>query len=554
MKIRLLVGFLFCSIVLFGCEQSDPNGQSDSNGQNGLNEQGTSSSQSSSASSRQTESREFDLEKQKAAYQLTRFEVLDISESPYDSGPALAVSFSVPLDTSKNIQDSFQVTDAKNKIVSGAWVVNDGRTRAYFQYIEPSQKYTVQVESSVRSINGQQLAKNLRKTIETSYLENSVRFTNKGSVLPSKLTRGLPVESVNIKEVDINFHRVFDEKIPQVIRERLDGYSYYVQGIPQYSELAYTARYTLDYGKNKKRSTVLPIHKISELQKPGFYIAVMKPAGEYPYENQVTSFYVSNLALHVTEFESSNNNRVSVHSMTIDKGETLSDVELEVVNYQGKILADAKTNDNGNHVFTNIGDAVVIGRLNNDFAVISLASPALDLSEQVSITRAQQDQELFMYGPRDLYRPGETIYINGILRDHDGQELPSVPLEAKLLRPDGRIATTFSWHPKTVGFYSKEINVSKSDPTGEWTLEVTHPSKSTFRYTFSVEEFLPERMKLVLTSEHDEFVTPLTNIQISGQGDYLYGAPAADNKIAARVTVKPNHFPVEKLKDFISEK
>ena len=547
MKTRLLVSLLFCSIVMFGCDQSD---QGDTSQNNKGDHKNTTSAQSNPSVANQSEKTDFDLAKQKAAYELTRFEVLDISESPYDSGPALAVSFSVPLDTSKNIQNSLQVLDDKNNIVAGAWVMNDGRTRAYFQYIEPSHKYNVRVDSSIQSINGQQLAKDIKWPIETSYLENSVKFTNKGEVLPSKLTRGLPVESVNIKEVDINFHRVFEEKIPQVIRERLDGYSYYVQGIPQYSELAYTARYTLDYDKNKKRTTILPIHKIKELQKPGFYIAVMKPAGEYPYQNQVTAFYISNLALHVTEFENANNNRVRVHSLSIDKGETLSNVELNVVNHEGKTLATANTDVNGNHIFTNVGDAIVIGRLNNDFAVISLASPALDLSEQVSITRTQQDQELFMYGPRDLYRPGETIYINGILRDHDGKELPSVPLEAKLLRPDGRIATTFSWHQKSIGFYTKEINVSKSDPTGEWTLEVTHPSKSKFRYAFSVEEFLPERMKLALTSEHDEFVSPSTNIQIMGQGDYLYGAPAADNKIAARMTVKPNHFPLEKLKDF----
>jgi len=542
MKTRLLISLLFCSIFIFGCDESSQD--------SGGDRRNTTNNQSTPSSVQSSESNDFDLAKQKVAYELTRFEVLDISESPYDSGPAIAVSFSVPLDTSKNIQDSLQVLDDKNNIVAGAWVVNSGKTRAYFQYIEPSHKYKVHVDSSIQSINGQQLAKNSQLSIETGYLENSVKFTNKGNVLPSKLTRGLPVESVNIKEVDINFHRIFEEKIPQVIRERLDGYSYYVQGIPQYSELAYTARYTLDYDKNKKRTTILPIHKVAELQKPGFYIAVMKPAGEYPYENQITSFYISNLALHVTEFESANTNRIRVHSLSIDKGETLTNVELNVINNDGKTLAQANTDSSGNHIFTNVGDAVVIGRIKNDFAVISLASPALDLSEQISITRRQQEQELFLYGPRDLYRPGEAIHINGILRDHDGKELPSVPLEAKLLRPDGRVASTFSWHPKLVGFYEKEINVSKSDPTGEWTLEVLHPSKSKFQYVFSVEEFLPERMKLELTSEHDVFVSPSTNIEIIGQGDYLYGAPAADNKIAARLTVKPNHFPLEQLKDF----
>ncbi|XNM60291.1 hypothetical protein ACLK1T_20770 [Escherichia coli] len=30
-------------------------------------------------------------------------------------------------------------------------------------------------------------------------------------------------------------------------------------------------------------------------------------------------------------------------------------------------------------------------------------------------------------GPRDLYRPGETVILNGLLRDADGKALPNRP-------------------------------------------------------------------------------------------------------------------------------
>lgn len=543
MKVRLLVSILFLSILLLGCDGSEQGKKPEL--------EITENDSSNSPIEDSSKNTDFDLDKQKDAYQLTRFEVLDINESPYDSGPALAISFSVPLDMSKNIQDDLQVLDADNKQIDGAWVVNNTRTRAFFQYIEPSQQYRVLVDSSILSINAQQLAKDVKRVVQTSRLEDSVRFINKGHILPTKLTRGLPVESVNIEQVDINFHRVLEDRIPSVISQRLNGNYYYIREIPQYSELVYSARYTLDYAKNKKRTTILPIQQIKELQQPGFYIAVMKPAGEYPYEHQVTSFYLSNLALHVTNFNTANSNNIQVHSLTIEDGKALANVELTIVSQKGETITKASTDVDGNYQFSNIEEqAAIIGRINNDFAVISLTSPALDLSEQLSITRRQQDQELFLYGPRDLYRPGETVYVNGILRDHDGELLPSVPLEVKLVRPDGRVARAFSWHAESIGFYSKELSISKSDPTGEWTLEVTHPGNSKFQYAFSVEEFLPERMKLELTSQHNGFVEASTDIQISGQGDYLYGAPAANNKIAARITVKPNHFPLEALKDF----
>ena len=42
-----------------------------------------------------------------------------------------------------------------------------------------------------------------------------------------------------------------------------------------------------------------------------------------------------------------------------------------------------------------------------------------------------------MFGPRDLYRPGETVILNGLLRDSDGKPLPDQPVKLDVLRPDG---------------------------------------------------------------------------------------------------------------------
>jgi uncharacterized protein YfaS (alpha-2-macroglobulin family) len=538
MKFSQLLCIGIFVFLLVGCGESDPKSDLTSAG-------------STEIDSAHDNSKPFDLEQQKTAYQLTPFEILAISESPYDSGPALAVTFSVPLDLNRDIQGYLNVVDDNNKKVDGAWVVNPSRTRAYFQFIEPGASYRVTVERAITSINDQSLTKQVNQKVTIGQLKNSVEFTNKGQILPSKLTRGIPVESVNIEQVDIHFHRVFEQDVPRVIGERLNGYSYYVREIPEYSELAYTARFSLDYESNKKRTTILPIHRIKELQLPGLYIAVMKPAGEYPYDYQVTSFYLSDLALQVAQFDGATGNQAYVQAMTIEKGQTVANAELKVISRKGDQLATGKTDKRGSYRFENIDDdAVIIAQHLGDFSVISLASPALDLSEQLSLTRKQQSEELFLYGPRDLYRPGETVDVNGILRDHDGNQIPSVPLEAKLLRPDGRVAKSFSWLAEDAGFYQKQFAINKTDPTGIWTLSVNHPGHSKFEYQFSVEEFLPETMKLALTTEHQEFESPNKDIRIKGQGDYLYGAPASNNRISARMTIKPNHFPLEALKDF----
>ncbi|SPW58502.1 putative protease inhibitor [Escherichia coli] len=44
-----------------------------------------------------------------------------------------------------------------------------------------------------------------------------------------------------------------------------------------------------------------------------------------------------------------------------------------------------------------------------------------------------------MFGPRDLYRPGETVILNGLLRDADGKALPDQPIKLDVIKPDGQV-------------------------------------------------------------------------------------------------------------------
>ena len=57
-----------------------------------------------------------------------------------------------------------------------------------------------------------------------------------------------------------------------------------------------------------------------------------------------------------------------------------------------------------------------------------------------------------MFGPRDLYRPGETVILNGLLRDSDGKPLPAQPVKLDVLRPDGQVARTVVVQPEN-GLY-----------------------------------------------------------------------------------------------------
>ena len=489
------------------------------------------------------EDKPFDVEEQKKAFEDTRFLVLDVSETEYDKAPSIAISFSVPLDITVDYADYLEVEDDKRDSVSGSWVINESQTRAYFSNIDPNIEYKVIVRSGIKAITGKKLTTAYRKYVKTKSLNPKAEFASKGQVLPLDMTNGLAVESVNVKMVDIDFHRVNDDAVVRVIRDE----SVYARGVPNYSKLVYSGRYELDHYKNKRMITNIPVHNIDVLKEPGLYVAVMKPAGEYPYDHETTSFYISDLALQLRSFP----DQISVHAMKISSGEAESEVEIQVFDRKGASLEVAETDSDGNYRMSKWpDDSVVMAKKGNNFAVMHLASPSLDLSDQLKYTRQQLDQELFLYGPRDLYRPGEMVTVNGLLRDADGELTSSLPLKVELIRPDGKTATSFNWYSEDEGFYSREIRLDKSHPTGKWLFKAIQPGGTKVEYAFSVEDFMPETMKLTLKSSEKGMASPKTNIKIKGQGDYLYGAPAAGNRISARIRVQPTHYPIESLNKY----
>ena len=89
-------------------------------------------------------------------------------------------------------------------------------------------------------------------------------------------------------------------------------------------------------------------------------------------------------------------------------------------------------------------------------------------------------------------------------------------------------------------------------PTGSWKAEIRINAKDdapVSSFTFHVEEFMPERMKLALTAE-DKLLTSGEKLVVAAQGDYLYGAPASGNKLTAVRTVSVNRHPLDAFKDY----
>ncbi len=510
----------------------------------------------SSSESKATTSKEkpFDLTVVKQHYAGIELTIANISEQNYNKGSALAVTLTVPLNPAENFQSFFKVSDKKGQQIKGSWELSSSGLVVYFPTINPSSHYTVDILGGLKSATAKQLAKAVTKKIKTRKMQPQVRFASKGSVLPAKLAKGLPIVVTNINAVDVNFYRVKSDKMNHFLNEwrgRTQQGGYELQEYRPFIDLVYTGRFDLNPPKNTRHTTHLDLASIEKLKKPGIYLATMKKVEDFENDYQVTYFVVSDLGLHVRMFK----DKLSVQISSLATGKAVSGVDLTLFDINEKELAKIKTDSEGQAHFGSYEKAqLLIARKNNHLSILKLNSPALDLSEFKVKGREQKPIEIFTYSPRDIYRPGETITFSAIVRNADAKAIKYPPINAVIKRADGQKIKYFTWHPhtKNQGYYQTDYQLPDNAMTGNWTLELETAGKTYHQYKFKVEAFLPERMELLLGQQppRDYWTDGLSTLKIPVSGQYLYGAPAANNRLSTKVIIKQNRQPIKSLKDY----
>ncbi len=485
------------------------------------------------------------------------FRVLDIGERTYGGGPAIAVILSAPLDPTLRHDKHIRISDTQ-ELLKSAWVLSeDGRT-LYFPHVEPETEYTVTVLPSLQASDGRTLSDRTSQAVTTRAVAPVVSFASDGMILPAGLTDGLPVVTVNIPRVNVEFFRLNDAALVHFVTwgniTGRKGY-YKLEDAIDHGELVYTGQFDLDPPRNRRVVRHLPVEGIEALAEPGVYFAVMREPGEYAYTYQSTYFLVTDIGLHSRFYADS----AAVFASSLQTGKALADVELTFLNSEGKSIHTGVTDDLGRYRYGHRlpGDAhVIVARHGGQVGALPLKTPALDMSDFDLGTRPYRPKEIFTYGPRDLYRPGETVVVSALIRDDDGEPVTAMPLTARLLRPDGKEAKRFTWHPEpleSVGYYETQIDLAADAPTGKWRLNLfTGPAGKTPAavFAFQVEEFLPERMKLDLAVS-PERPRPDDDLQVAVSGRYLYGAPAAGNRVTAKVLVRAKRELIEDLSGFV---
>ena len=494
--------------------------------------------QTAPPASEQAAKPEADMQALAERYAGRELSVVDVSEVQIDGASSLSVSFSVPLDPEQKFAERLHLVDSKDGKVDGAWVLSDNLMELRMRHLEPQRKLVLTVDAGLRALNGAKLAAEHVSRLETRDLQASVGFASRGSLLPTRLAEGLPVIALNVDKVNVEFFRIKPESLPAFL-SRWGGNSsldtWESRSLLPMAELVYGGRFDLNPARNTRETLLLPIAGLEPFKQPGVYLAVMREAGNYSYSQPATLFTLSDIGLSAHRYR----DRLDVFTQALAGGEAMADVALELLDGDGQLLAEATTDGAGHAELPLPPKAeVLLAHLGEQTSLLRLNGSALDLAEFDIAGPKAHPLQFFVFGPRDLYRPGETVLLNALLRDADGRAVKPQPVNVEVRRPDEQVSRKFVWQADDSGLYQYQLQLAEEAPTGRWQLLLDLGDGKPQLYEFSVEDFLPERLALELKGSEQPY-TPAQNADFEVTGRYLYGAPAAGNRLSGQLYVRP---------------
>jgi uncharacterized protein YfaS (alpha-2-macroglobulin family) len=420
--------------------------------------------------------------------------------------------------------------------------------------VEHGRRYAITFRSGLPSAAGEELREDVDLDLFVPDRAPFVGFANTAYVMPAGLGGGLPITSINAESADIVIYRIGDRGIAQAVRNgtfqrTLDGYS--AEDVANtYGEMTWEGEVSLTQGApNTMGVTAIPVTEAIGALQPGAYVITAKVTdskAEYWQEMATQWFIVTDLG--VTTVNGNDGVHAFVRSLTTAQPVAGANVRLVAVN--NEILGEATTDADGRAVFApglakgeggRAPQLVTAETTAGDYAFLDVSKSAFDLTDRgVEGRQSPGPLDLFATTERGVYRPGETVFLTGILRDATAKAMTDLPLTVTVQRPDGVIDETRLVSDGGAGGYFDAYELAPEAMRGSWSVQFYADPKGDVlaSVNFLVEDFEPERLAFDISAPDAPIAFgEVASVDVAAK--YLYGATAPDLVVEADAVIKP---------------
>lgn len=495
---------------------------------------------------------------------VTRLAITDVTSGFSDQTGWFEVYTTQTLDNEG--LEKYITTDPKKKL---EFFVSDNRLRVETE-LGNVQTINILIKKGLKGLYGGVLEDDFEQKINLVNVSPSIEFAdNSGLYLMRGGLQNLEVNAVNIDEVEVEYAQVFDNNLIHFISQNTSKRSYYYNyydydeegGYEDYDDYYYSYNsskeyYVGNYGVNLSKESInlksktnwlnrFSVNVKDQLDKKykGIYVVTVRSAKKrYISDAKIVS--LSNLGI----IAKSTPDELMVFVNEINSTGSVSGAEVKVISTSNQVMLSGKSNSDGVIKFSNItknaekfSARIIIVEKEGDYNFLDLSSMEVEKSRFDVGGRYQPapDFNVFLYGPRELYRPGDDVTVSAIIRNDNIKAVKDVPVIVKIITPTGKTFDEFKKDLNEQGSFDLTFNLPVFAQTGNYSAEVYTGSKLLIgSYGFRVEEFVPDKIRLNVKGEK-ETVKPGEKFKINFDAEFLYGAKAGG--LNYQVEFRANH-------------
>jgi alpha-2-macroglobulin len=415
---------------------------------------------------------------------------------------------------------------------------------------KPGTQIHMALAQGLESILGAKLKNDYEADILIGNIAPSFSFLSaNGTYMMLGGQRTLDIKSVNCSHLMVRVSEIFQNNLIFFLENgRYYDYDYEYRDDDEEGGGSYTRKFRYNIG-NFGRSLwydSIPVNNVQNREvithfdlKPhlsntykGFYVVEIASTSQ-PWRSTAKLVSISDLGLIVKK----SSDQVTVFVTNLQTTQPVAEATVNLISTSNQTIVSEKSDADGKVVFNNYrqtaGDfdlRVVTAESGNDFNFINLPDYRVETS-RFDVGGKYESENLydaFVYGDRTLYRPGETIVLSGIVRNLTNPLPAGMPVKWKLFNPRGTMIREAQQTLNDQGSFEAKYETGMAAITGDYHFEFsTGNDLYLASYGVSVEEFVPDRMRVGLTPSRDH-VKPGETLNYDLQATNFFGPPAAN--------------------------
>ncbi|HWM91689.1 MAG TPA: MG2 domain-containing protein [Thermoanaerobaculia bacterium] len=417
--------------------------------------------------------------------------------------------------------------------------------------MKPGSSYDLTIGKGMPGTDEAVLSEEYKAKVAVPDLEPSAAFQSEGMFLSASGNRTVNVESVNVPKVRMAIDRVYRNNLFFLFNYGGffdEDYGYFGELPHALGDRLREETLTVGGNRNQRRVTPITLDRWVDLKDPGLYrISVGKPDD---WEAEQRWLLLTDMGIVAKR----NQGEIMVWVASVRDLSPVSDAKVTLVSDQNQPMAEGRTDGSGIWRASDLSRPdkpgpdkrrpyLITVEKGDDFTFLLLDRMSIDTTglDTGGDEVPTGGYTAFLYGERDLYRPGETAEGLAIVRDSNLRVPPAMPALLRHRDPQGKEVETERLQVDARGLAEWKLDLPAYSLTGHHTLELEVAEQIIGTYRFQVEEFVPDRISVEIQPPKEK-VGPGQELVYNVASSYLFGAPAANLPVETRVRLMDSTF------------